>query len=119
MRYSKQREAVYEALCSSDAHPDAYSIYEKVKEKLPSIGLGTVYRNLNELCESNKIKKVASASDTDRFDGNMSEHAHFICSECGKIYDMQMPREIAELNVEGVTRKELTFYGVCKNCREK
>lgn len=118
MRYSKQREAVYAALCSTDSHPDAYKIYEEVKKTMPSIGLGTVYRNLNELCRLNKIKKVSSTVNTDRFDANLSEHAHFVCTECERIYDMQMPQGITS-DVEGVARKELTFYGVCENCRGK
>ena len=49
MRYSKQREMIYEYLLSTGEHPSAEIIYEELKKTIPALSLGTVYRNLTVL----------------------------------------------------------------------
>ena len=46
MRYSKQREAIRTYMEGRHDHPTADSVYAAVREELPNISLGTVYRNL-------------------------------------------------------------------------
>ena len=53
--YSRQREAILEVLRSTDTHPTASWIYERVREKIPNISLGTVYRNLTVLSENGAL----------------------------------------------------------------
>ena len=55
MRKSQQREAVYSVIKSTTSHPDAYWVYEKAREIIPDISLGTVYRNLGQLAESGDL----------------------------------------------------------------
>ena len=45
-RITKQREVIEAYLKSVTTHPSAEEVYSAVKKKLPSISLGTVYRNL-------------------------------------------------------------------------
>ncbi len=54
-RMTKQRKAILKVLKHTDSHPTADWIYEKVREEIPNISLGTVYRNLNVLAELGKI----------------------------------------------------------------
>ena len=54
-RYSMQREIVLENVLSRKDHPTAEMIYEDVRETIPNISLGTVYRNLNLLSDEGKI----------------------------------------------------------------
>ena len=56
------------------------------------------------------------------FDADTTDHQHFVCNECGRVYDMffALPQEIIEFNLpEGFTHNnyKLYFFGVCKNCR--
>ena len=55
MKRSRQREAILEILCATTSHPTADWIYDKVRERIPNISLGTVYRNLNILSENGEI----------------------------------------------------------------
>ena len=88
MRYSKQRDLVYEIVKNSHDHPTADTIYLKAREEMPNISLGTVYRNLTELVESNQILRVIVPGDSDHFDHTLLNHSHFLCKECKSVTDL-------------------------------
>ena len=48
-RMTRQRKVILEELGKVYTHPTADEIYTMVKEKLPNISLGTVYRNFVKL----------------------------------------------------------------------
>lgn len=118
MRFSKQREAVYQVLCSTDTHPDAAWIYAKTREVIPNISIATVYRNLEELTLDGRIKKVSAEGYTERYDANVHEHAHLLCECCGKIVDVDTSSVTVKHHLQGVARYEITFYGCCDECRD-
>lgn len=119
MRYSRQREALVELLKSTTSHPDAEWLYTNLKKKYPNISLGTVYRNLRTLAQNGEILELP-ADGISHFDGDISEHYHFHCSKCGRIYDL--PRgsvkapEITACGFE-ISGFELMFRGICVNCK--
>ena len=57
--YSRQREEVIKFIKSSYSHPTAEEIYERVKDNKSTSSRGTVYRNLKNLVQKNKILKIA------------------------------------------------------------
>ena len=119
MRYSRQREALIELLKSTTSHPDAEWLYLNLKKEYPNISLGTVYRNLRMLAENGEILELP-ADGISHFDGDISEHYHFHCSACGRIFDL--PRgsvkapEIEDCGFE-VLGFELMFRGICAECK--
>ena len=119
-RFSKKREAIYAALCSTDAHPTAEWVYEKVKPQFPDLSLATVYRNIGEFRREGRIHSVGVVEDHERFDADTSPHAHFVCDKCGEVLDVQYEVPVPHLTgcAEGarVDREEITFRGLCKNC---
>ena len=88
IRYSRQRELIREILMSTKSHPTAEWIYEKAREQDPTLSLGTVYRNLKFLCEQGEAIALETADKCIHFDGNINNHRHFICNECGRVYDL-------------------------------
>ncbi|MBI3786840.1 MAG: transcriptional repressor [Ignavibacteriales bacterium] len=48
---SRQREKIFQVLKRTTSHPTAEWVYERVREQIPRISLGTVYRNLHILKE--------------------------------------------------------------------
>lgn len=118
MRYSKQRETVYGVLCNTKSHPDVSSIYSEAKKVLPSIGLGTVYRNLEELCSMNCVRRICAEGFAERFDANMICHAHFVCRSCGRIFDVESPLTESECVWGTVEKSDTMFYGVCNDCKK-
>jgi len=118
MRYSRQREALYELLCSTTTHPDAEWLYMKLKENYPNISLGTVYRNLKQMAQNGDILEL-NCGNASHYDGDLSEHYHLSCTGCGKIYDI--PRDYVSVTVRdvkgfGINGFNLMLQGLCKDC---
>ena len=125
LRMTKQRKVILEEIRKSESHLTADEIYKVVKEKVPNISLGTVYRNLEILSEKGLIRKIELAHTKRRYDGNMKNHYHIICTECGRVDDL-ITREVGNieelLGVESnykITGYRLKFFGICPDCREK
>ena len=122
LRYSRQRERIYEYLKSTPEHPSAEMIYEALRPEMPNLSLGTVYRNLKLLEEMGRIQRVTSSQNVERYDARCSDHAHFICEACGSICDLEVvDRNAIEraCNISGtpsVHSLHVTFTGLCEAC---
>ena len=125
-RMTKQRALILEELRSTISHPTADEIYTMVRARLPHISLGTVYRNLELLAESEQVLKLEYAGFQKRFDGNIEPHAHVRCERCGKVADVMGAVPHAEIpsgiNVPPgfkVTSARVEFFGVCRECQQE
>ena len=124
-RKSKQKEAILKAVKNTYSHPTADWVYEQVKQEMPHISLGTIYRDLRLLREEGKISEINLADTTSRFDGNTQNHYHFRCERCGRIFDVDEPvdKEI-EMRVARrtgflISNHRLEFYGLCLGCKPR
>lgn len=122
-RQSKQRERILKLLRSTDNHPTADWLYDRLKKEFPQLSLGTVYRNLSVLMEQGLVQKIDFGSTFDRFEANASPHYHLICERCGSIQDFEMAL-YDELNEKAnrltdfsVQHHRIEFYGICTKCR--
>lgn len=120
-RNTKQLELIWRAVKDDSSHPTADQIYDRVREKLSHISLGTVYRNLQKLVSDDKLQ-VLMLGRAQHFDPLVERHQHFICESCDRVFDVMVDRQReikpAKLPHEGfkVTSHQLAFYGVCKHC---
>lgn len=121
-KYSRQREMILQNLCSRTDHPTADELYLDLKEELPSLSLGTLYRNLALLSDNGTILKFHCGT-CDRFDGNNGLHYHLICEQCGRLYDLDHAplTELDGLFSDSfggeIHSHLLVFYGICENCK--
>ena len=121
--YSRQREAILNVLRATDTHPTAGWIYEKVREIIPNISLGTVYRNLTELSQSGEILSINLRDGQEHYDGDNSPHLHLRCSGCSSISDVVLNNDpltaIAKERDFIPDNSVYVIYGKCKNCINK
>lgn len=121
-RMTRQRQIILEALRNTKAHPTADWIYEQVRQTIPRISLGTVYRNLRVLKEMRDIQELNYGSTYSLFDGNAEPHYHFVCNDCSSVLDVDLPlytgydQKVAELVGGQVDSHRMEFYGICPNC---
>lgn len=125
LKYSRQRESIKEFLMTQTSHPTADTVYENMKQIYPNISLGTVYRNLSLLTDLGEIRKLSSFGGADRYDGRIQPHCHFICTDCGKIVDIEAPdtdsflSEVQEDFAGKITGYTARFFGICEECMKK
>ena len=80
-------------------HPTADEILVRVRKKLPTISLATVYNCLETLVDCALVKQVNMDRSPSRYCPNLTPHAHFKCSTTGKIVDLNLTEsDITKLN---------------------
>jgi Fur family peroxide stress response transcriptional regulator len=124
-RFTLQRREVYDELMAQRDHPTATEVFLRVKEKVPSISLATVYNCLETLATAGLVKQVSLERGPARYCPNLEAHGHFHCSDCGCVIDVRLP----EFNTlvtgwslpEGalVVDHEVTLRGICPDCSSK
>lgn len=122
-RNTIQKALILRAVCELKRHLTSDEVYEFVKKDHPSIGKGTVYRNLAILTEEGAIRKVEVPDGSDRFDFTLKNHYHVRCVKCGEVFDVDMD-EIPDLQkkihdthgMEFLTY-DIFFKGICPECR--
>ena len=122
-RYSKQRELILNNLKNRHDHPSAELVYNDLKKENPNLSLGTVYRNLNFLADAKMIRKLDIGEQFVHFDGDISDHQHFICQECNEVYDINVDiSDIIKDKVDtnhSISNVNVTMSGICENCLKK
>jgi Fe2+ or Zn2+ uptake regulation protein len=123
-RQTRQRQLVYETVASTDAHPSAEWVHERVRRQMPRVSLGTVYRNLQLLVAEGRLKAWTRGRTT-RYDADVTPHDHFVCRACGLLLDIERaPEAISSekrLRAGGhqIDNRVLEFIGVCRDCRRR
>ena len=123
MKYSKQRDLIYQTVCNHPIHPTADEVFQLVKQELPQIGIATVYRNLGSLSQQHILRRYRGEDGVDRFDASTHEHPHFHCTICQKLYDYPMEnfdqlKSILLGKSKFIeTGIDVTVKGVCDRCQ--
>ena len=122
----RKRNAILSYLQGVTNHPSAEMVFTELKQEIPDLSMGTVYRNLNLFKQQGLAVSVATVKGVERFDGNTEPHVHFICGQCDAVIDlmeMDVPESLkatAESCCGGqVENCQLNFTGLCKDCLEK
>lgn len=124
MNKTIQREAILHELRMRKDHPTAEELYGALRDTMPQLSLGTVYRNLEQLSTAGIIRKLDVSGKKMRFDGDLTPHHHIRCRECSGVRDIpsgatvvldrQMESMKEEYQCDSYT---LEFKGVCPACR--
>jgi Fur family transcriptional regulator, ferric uptake regulator len=118
-RSTRQRRAIRDVLEEEGRPLTADEIYRLAREDIPSLGVATVYRSIRRMVEEHQLIGVDFPGHPTRYELPAGgQHAHFICSVCGRVFDLpgaskmqvQLPRGFVE---EG---QELMIYGRCGDC---
>ena len=121
-RNTIQKQLILDAVQSLKSHATADEVYRHIRKLHPNISKGTVYRNLNKLADIGEIKKVEVPGDVERFDHICTSHYHVKCTECGKIFDVEMDyihdldKKIRNTNGFVFNGHDIIFQGICPNC---
>jgi Fur family peroxide stress response transcriptional regulator len=125
VKATHQRSEIYRELAGTNEHPDAETIYTRVRKRIPAISLDTVYRTLRLLEKKGLISRVGSLGERTRFDADTERHHHFVCTECGFIGDIyheewndfRAPSDVRTMGT--VNSIHVEVRGLCNACQRK
>ena len=124
-RGSEQRAVVLSVVRSTLEHPTAAWVHAQARRKLPRIGLGTVYRNLERLAAEGLIREIRGLPGPTRFDGKVERHYHIRCLGCGRVNDLpigvtrRLEREAARATDFVILGHEVEVQGLCPGCHDE
>jgi Fur family transcriptional regulator, peroxide stress response regulator len=125
MGLTKQREVVLRVIRDSYDHMTANDVFGAAKQLLPGISFATVYNSLRFLKEAGHIAEIQFGNGASRFDRMTTRHDHAICTECGKLADIEMehPEDLidtaARISKFKPRSLEFTLRGICPECSGK
>ena len=89
LRYTKQRQAVWDEIQNSQEHRDAEDIYMSIRNNGVNVSRATVYRTIDVLVKNRMVRKMDVGDGRNRYELRLDDahHDHMICLETGKIVE--------------------------------
>ena len=122
-RNTRQRGVILGVLRAGFRHLTAEEVYLQARGTLPSISLGTVYRNLNFLRDQGFVREIRNGEfGSARFEASRDLHAHFHCRLCQTVRDIPLPAGLEETRwsevgpIAAVSCLDLHVIGDCADC---
>ena len=120
---SAQRIAIMQYLLTHFTHPTVDEVYRALLPKMPTLSRTTVYNTLRLFSDNEAAQMITIDEHRVCYDGDIKAHAHFICKQCRRVFDIfdKVPQTNTdgELNGFRVDDVQLYYRGVCKECMEK
>ena len=124
-KLTHQRMEIFREVAQASDHPAAEKVYQRVRERMPTVSLDTVYRTLWWLKDLGFITTLGPPRARARFDANLSHHHHFVCVHCGLTRDfysdkfdkLALPDSLQSVGHVKTTQVEVK--GVCLECTSK
>lgn len=117
---SLHRMKILEYLIAHKTHPTVDMIYQDISGEIPTLSKTTIYNTLKTLLEYNLVQAVTIEDNEVRFDAEIKHHAHFKCTKCGRLYDIDAGREALSMkSIAGhqINEAHLYFKGTCRHCK--
>jgi Fur family ferric uptake transcriptional regulator len=122
-RNTWQREAVREALGTSEGFVSAQSLHSALRDSGSSIGLATVYRALADLAVEGEADSLQQEGESlYRACTRGTHHHHLICRECGLTVEIkadaveQWARDVAAEHGFVDPHHIVDVFGTCASC---
>jgi len=105
LRYTQQRQSVWDELCATDDHRDAEEIYLAIRQSGLNVSRATVYRTIDVLVKNRMVRKLELGDGRARYEHrvNATHHDHLICIQCGKIEEFM--DEVIESRQDEIVKK--------------
>lgn len=119
-----QRQVLFEVMRTMHGHPSPEAVYARVKKRIPSISLATVYKNLHLFVESGIFREVSVHHGSLRVEMNDRPHHHLVCSQCKAICDIDekelglLPKRQRLASGFQVERYAIDVIGLCPKCQK-
>ena len=125
LKETPKRRAVLEVLANEPGFLSPEEVWSVLKGRFETIGLPTVYRNLEELANGGVISTVIHPNRQLYYyycTGNARHHHHFICTACRRVEDIPdcavtaMAGDLITRTGGKIISHIVQFNGLCRTC---
>lgn len=125
IKLTQQHIEIFSEIAQTGSHPDVDQVFQRVRDRIPTVSLDTVYRTLWLLNDLGLVATLGASRERTRFDSNLNRHHHFVCGKCGFTRDfysndldnIRLPDSVGSFGEIEATYIEVR--GVCRECVEK
>jgi Fe2+ or Zn2+ uptake regulation protein len=102
-------------------HLDIDELYAKITMGYPYISLATIYKNISTMVENGILNEIKIGGAKTKYELSTNSHAHFICTECKKIEDLDINVNclLDSFDKGSAASVNVLIYGTCNACQEK
>jgi Fur family ferric uptake transcriptional regulator len=125
LRVTSARLAILEAV-RAGSHPGTDEIARAARDRVGYVTLQAVYEALNALTSAGLLRRIEPAGSPARYESRIGDnHQHLVCRRCGTIADVDRVTGhtpcLEPLASAGfaIDRAEVTFWGLCPQCRAR
>jgi Fur family ferric uptake transcriptional regulator len=125
LKATRTRRLIFqEIVTSSDGHPNASEIHDRLTRKGEKVSLASVYRTLALLVKSGLVSQIDLGEDHSHYEpeGAKSGHGHLICLSCGAVMEFSDPKiprligRIAKGHSFELDKFSIQVFGYCPKC---
>ncbi len=124
IKLTHQRMEIFREIAQTGDHPDAELVFQRVRVRIPTVSIDTVYRTLWLLKDLGLVVTLGSSRERTRFDANLNRHHHFVCGQCGFTHDfysddldnIRLPDSLSSLGE--IEAAHVEVRGLCRKCVE-
>jgi Fur family ferric uptake transcriptional regulator len=124
VRTTRQRRAVAAVMDDLDGFASAREIHDVLRDRGESVGLSTVYRNLQALADADEVDQLRSDDGETLYRRCRTDdhHHHLVCRECGRTVEVSGPaleRWVEQVGGDHGFRQmshTLEIFGTCDRC---
>ncbi len=122
-RNTRQRRAVAAILDELKGFASAQDIHDALRHKGDSVGLSTVYRNLQAMADAAEVDVLRNGEGEALYrQCSAGHHHHLVCRSCGRTVEVEGPT--VETWADSVAAKHgftnvehtLEIFGTCSSC---
>lgn len=120
---TRQREVILDVLREAARPLSRDEILRLGRQHIERLGSATVDRAIREMRAEFYIVGVEFPGQPRRYElPAESEHPHFICRECDRVFDLPIAMQLPEIKAPKgfeITGGEVIYAGRCPDCRQK
>ena len=125
LKLTPQRMVIFSILSESHQHVTVDEVYQRASAEYPMLSPATVYRNMEQMVEAGLLTQLDLGGTSMRYDTNLDEHHHFVCSKCGKVSDIYLDKvnykpdeSRSQLGKAQINSLDPHLQGLCGECGE-
>jgi len=122
-RNTRQRAAIEKAFEKVARPLSPAEVCECASASVPTLGMATVYRALNEMVDEGTLRPVELPGQSRRYEkSGLHHHHHFHCNKCDRVFDVDgcfLKKDVDLPPGFSVKDHDITLSGDCPDCNPK